>query len=163
MSAPRLALADAAATEALGAALARTLPAAAAAARPGVVYLRGELGAGKTTLARGFLHALGVTGTIRSPSYTLVESYGTPAGDIWHADLYRLTAPGEIEALGLQDLSGVAVLLVEWPERGQPGLAPADLTLVLHHSGEQRMAELAAGSDSGRRWLAALQQRLPFT
>jgi tRNA threonylcarbamoyladenosine biosynthesis protein TsaE len=157
----RLALPDAAATEALGAALARTLPTGVGS--PLIVYLHGELGAGKTTLARGFLRALGVAGTIRSPSYTLVESYGALPGEIWHADLYRLAAPDEIGALGLHELPGVAVLLVEWPERGLPGLAPADLVVGLHHGGEARTAGVAAGSERGGRWLAALAETLPFT
>lgn len=132
-------LSGAAATEALGAALARVLV-------PGLVlYLHGELGAGKTTLTRGLLRALGVTGAVRSPTYTLIEPYDTAFGRIFHLDLYRITAAEELEYLGLRDLcTGDAALIVEWPERGAGVLPPADLSLRLHHAGEARRAELEA-------------------
>jgi len=151
-----------AATLALGAALARSLPRAAPDAL--VVYLQGDLGSGKTTLARGLLHALGVNGTVRSPSYTLVESY-EPAGLlVLHLDLYRLREPGELEQLALRDqLRAGVLLLVEWPERA-PNLLPAadlDIELVLS-TGEgatpqlSRTASLRAASPAGRLWLAGL-------
>jgi tRNA threonylcarbamoyladenosine biosynthesis protein TsaE len=121
------------------------------------MYLQGELGAGKTTLARGLLQALGVAGTIRSPSYTLVENYDSTRGLIWHADLYRLTHASELGPLGLNELPEVALLLVEWPENGQPLLLPADLTVSLHYNGQERLAVMHAGSERGGAWLAALQ------
>ncbi|MGH8462209.1 MAG: tRNA (adenosine(37)-N6)-threonylcarbamoyltransferase complex ATPase subunit type 1 TsaE [Stenotrophobium sp.] len=117
---------DAGATEALGAALARAL-----AARPGgVIYLQGDLGAGKTTLARGFLRALGVTGVIRSPTYTLMEVYHVQARDVLHMDCYRLSDPLELHNLGLTDYPPQRTLwLVEWPEQGASVLPPSDIVI----------------------------------
>lgn len=127
-------LADAAATEALGAKLAGAL-------RCGVIYLSGDLGAGKTTLARGLLRALGVTGTIRSPTYTLMEIYDTPERVVLHMDLYRLQSPLELHQLGLMDYPPERTLwLVEWPERAAELLPPADLHLHLQMQGNGRLA-----------------------
>jgi tRNA threonylcarbamoyladenosine biosynthesis protein TsaE len=145
-------LADESATEALGAALARALPEGCAA--PLVLYLDGELGAGKTTLARGLLRALGVTGTIRSPSYTLVEPYDTPRVSVLHADLYRLQNSAEVPDLGLDELPLRGLLLVEWPERGQPQLPAADLVVHLAHDGTTRSARLQPVSAAGKCWLS---------
>lgn len=145
-----LALADEAATAALGQRLARTAPHGA------VVYLHGELGAGKSTLARAWLRALGVDGTIRSPTYTLVERY--PLGqdaEALHLDLYRIGAPGELEYLGL-DESGAVLWLVEWPERGGDALPAADLHVHLELDGAGRRARLAPGTGDGARWLDRL-------
>ncbi|HEY0661355.1 MAG TPA: tRNA (adenosine(37)-N6)-threonylcarbamoyltransferase complex ATPase subunit type 1 TsaE [Lysobacter sp.] len=140
-------LADAAETDALGAELARSSPERA------VLYLHGELGAGKSTLARALLRALGVTGAIRSPTYTLVERYPLPSGgEAWHLDLYRIGDAGELEFLGLD--GGEATLwLVEWPEHGRNALPPADLTVDLAVEGNGRRVNLSAGSPSGQRWL----------
>lgn len=153
MSAPhlQLALADAAATEALGANIAHSIArafelarvASASSARPPplTIFLQGELGAGKTTLAQGLLRALGVTGTIRSPSYTLVEPYDTSLGLILHADLYRLSSARDIEALDLFDAATAAkVLLVEWPERAQELLPVPDLHVQLLPTATGRQA-----------------------
>jgi tRNA threonylcarbamoyladenosine biosynthesis protein TsaE len=142
-------LADAAATEALGAALARTRPARA------VVFLEGDLGAGKSTLARALLRALGVTGAIRSPTYTLVERYPVPGGEAAHLDLYRLAAASELDFLGLDELSAEAGLwLVEWPDRGQGGLPAPDLRLRMAVEGSGRRIHLVAESPAGEAWLA---------
>ena len=142
---------DADATEALGARLAQTLPARA------VAYLHGDLGAGKSTLARALLRALGVTGTIRSPTYTLVEQYPLPAGGIaLHLDLYRIGDPGELEFLGL-DPAETRLWLVEWPERGQRGLPAVDLDVVLAMEGEGRRCQLQARTAIGEAWLDTLQ------
>jgi len=143
-------LADAAATDRLGVALAHTRPPQA------VVHLRGELGAGKSTLARALLRALGVVGAIRSPTYTLVERYPLASGgEAWHLDLYRIADAGELEFLGID--GGEAVLwLVEWPERGVGGLPAADLTIELSIDGAGRRAVLVPASAVGREWLAAL-------
>ena len=142
---------DADATEALGARLAQTLPARA------VVYLHGDLGAGKSTLARALLRALGVTGTIRSPTYTLVEQYPLATGGMaLHLDLYRIGDPGELEFLGL-DPAETRLWLVEWPERGQGGLPAADLDVVLAVEGEGRRCQLQARSAIGEAWLDVLQ------
>ena len=134
------------ATEALGQALARTRPAVA------VVHLRGDLGAGKSTLARALLRALGVAGAIRSPTYTLVERYPVEGGEAWHLDLYRIGDAGELEFLGLDE--GAAVLwLVEWPERGGAALPRADLQVDLSVEGNGRAARLVAASPQGQQWL----------
>lgn len=114
-------LAGEAGTMALGAALAR------AGLHRGAVYLAGELGAGKTTLVRGFLRAAGVTGTIRSPTFTLVEEYRIGTMSVKHYDLYRLSDPEEIELLGLRDhVAAGALCFFEWPERGA-GVLPDPL------------------------------------
>ena len=139
-------LPDTDATEALGQALARTRPAVA------VVHLRGDLGAGKSTLARALLRALGVAGAIRSPTYTLVERYPVEGGEAWHLDLYRIGDAGELEFLGLDE--GAAVLwLVEWPERGGAALLPADLQVDLSVEDNGRAARLVAASPQGQQWL----------
>ncbi|WP_236493207.1 tRNA (adenosine(37)-N6)-threonylcarbamoyltransferase complex ATPase subunit type 1 TsaE [Xanthomonas massiliensis] len=148
MSAAMLAVAlpDEAATVALGRALAAARPERA------VVHLQGDLGAGKSTLARALLRALGVAGTIRSPTYTLVERYPVPGGEAWHLDLYRIGDPGELDFLGL-DEGGAALWLVEWPERGRGGLPPADLTVALSIDGPGRRARLQAHTEAGAGWL----------
>lgn len=146
-----LRLDDPAATERLGAVLAATAPA------PAVVHLRGELGAGKSTLARAWLRALGVAGAIRSPTYTLVERYPLPHGEALHLDLYRIGDAAELEFLGL-DEADAALWLVEWPERGGRGLPAPDLVVALALAGDGRRAALSAGSPLGRAWLDRLVQ-----
>ena len=142
---------DADATDALGARLAQALP------RHAVAYLHGDLGAGKSTLARALLRALGVTGTIRSPTYTLVEQYPLPAGGMaLHLDLYRIGDPGELECLGL-DPAETRLWLVEWPERGQGGLPEADLDVTLAVEGTGRRCRLHARTAAGETWLRALR------
>ncbi|WP_305805421.1 tRNA (adenosine(37)-N6)-threonylcarbamoyltransferase complex ATPase subunit type 1 TsaE [Stenotrophomonas sp. YIM B06876] len=145
-------LPDAAATDQLGQALAATRPALA------VVHLQGDLGAGKSTLARALLRALGVQGAIRSPTYTLVERYPVAGGEAWHLDLYRIGDAGELDFLGLDD-AAATLWLVEWPERGRGGLPPTDLSVALAMEGTGRRARLAAASEAGRQWL----QRLAHT
>jgi tRNA threonylcarbamoyladenosine biosynthesis protein TsaE len=151
------ALADSDATEALGARFARHLPGTAAGNRPPLVlYLSGELGAGKTTFARGLLRALGVTVPVRSPSYTLLEQYELADGMALHLDLYRLAGEAEFEQLGTRDyfLPG-SLWLVEWPERAPCGLPPADLCLEFALQVDAHRARLAAVSPAGAAWLAA--------
>ncbi|MDP9010149.1 MAG: tRNA (adenosine(37)-N6)-threonylcarbamoyltransferase complex ATPase subunit type 1 TsaE [Pseudomonadota bacterium] len=148
------ALPDSGITERLGAALARAFSAFSTGA---VVHLRGELGSGKTTCARSLLHALGVTATVRSPTYTLVDTYSTLALNLVHVDLYRLRSSAEVEELGLRDLTGPnSLMLIEWPEQGGGAVPPADLDLQLRYAGESRVASLRAGSDVGAGWLAKL-------
>jgi tRNA threonylcarbamoyladenosine biosynthesis protein TsaE len=145
-------LADSSVTEALGQALGRSLPGAAA-----VVHLRGELGAGKTTCVRSLLRALGVTGLVRSPTYALVETYSLDALTCVHVDLYRLQTLTEVDELGLRDLVGPGhLLLVEWPERGGAAVPPADLDLALQYAGEGRQARLRAATAVGSEWLENL-------
>lgn len=146
-----LRLDDPAATESLGALMAASAPV------PAVVHLRGELGAGKSTLARAWLRALGVAGAIRSPTYTLVERYPLPQGEALHLDLYRIGDATELEFLGL-DEAEVVLWLVEWPERGGRGLPSPDLVVALAMEGVGRRAELSAGSSVGRDWLDRLVQ-----
>lgn len=143
-------LADPEATAQLGQALAASRPA------HGVVHLHGDLGAGKSTLARALLRALGVIGTIRSPTYTLVERYPLPGGgEAWHLDLYRIGDPGELEFLGL-DTDEVTLWLVEWPERGRGALPAADLVIDLSVAGEGRQARIRAQSPTGEAWAGAV-------
>ncbi|KFN49030.1 tRNA (adenosine(37)-N6)-threonylcarbamoyltransferase complex ATPase subunit type 1 TsaE [Arenimonas composti] len=150
MSARTVFLPDEAATIAAAQALAAAAPA------PAVVFLEGDLGAGKSTLARAWLRALGVTGTVRSPTYTLVERYPlADGGEAVHLDLYRLADAGELDFLGLDELAGSARLwLVEWPERGRGGLPAPDLRLQLQGEGAGRRLGLDPTSPAGRAWLA---------
>jgi tRNA threonylcarbamoyladenosine biosynthesis protein TsaE len=122
-----------------------------------VVYLSGELGAGKTTFARGFLRALGVTTAVRSPTYTLLELYAAGALTVVHVDLYRLRDAAELEGLGLRDLARAGyVWLIEWPERGGAGLPPADLALGFAVGARGHNIEVTARSGPGREWLRQL-------
>jgi tRNA threonylcarbamoyladenosine biosynthesis protein TsaE len=149
-----LELADSSVTEILGQALARTLPGAAAGA---VVYLQGDLGAGKTTCVRALLRTLGVTGLVRSPTYTLVETYELAALTCVHVDLYRVQVLAEVDELGLRDWVGPGcLLLVEWPEKGGDVLPPADVNLLLCYAGEARRARLSAETPLGQAWLGNL-------
>jgi tRNA threonylcarbamoyladenosine biosynthesis protein TsaE len=144
-------LADEAATEAFGARLAALL------AGGEVVHLQGGLGAGKTTLCRGLLRALGHRGAVKSPTYTLVETYACGARRVHHFDLYRLREPLELEDLGVRDyVDGEALLLIEWPERGA-GCTPApDLVLELREDGAARRIRWSASSPRGEAIVAAL-------
>jgi tRNA threonylcarbamoyladenosine biosynthesis protein TsaE len=143
-------LASPEATDRFGALLAATRPARA------VVHLHGDLGAGKSSLARAVLRALGVRGAIRSPTYTLVERYPlTDTHEAVHLDLYRIGDPGELEFLGLDPAEG-ALWLIEWPERGGSHLPAADLDIALALKGEGRVADLVAQSPVGEAWIAGL-------
>jgi tRNA threonylcarbamoyladenosine biosynthesis protein TsaE len=147
-------LADADATVRLAGALASTQPGQA------VVLLHGDLGAGKSTLARGWLRALGVEGAIRSPTYTLVEHYPLPAGGKGlHLDLYRIGDARELDFLGLDD-AGETLWLVEWPERGRGALPPADLEIDLAVAGDGRSVRLIPLSPAGEAWLGRLAGQL---
>jgi tRNA threonylcarbamoyladenosine biosynthesis protein TsaE len=138
----------------MGVALARSFPGADLGA---IVHLRGELGSGKTTCARALLHALGVTAPVRSPTYTLVNTYSAPALTCVHVDLYRVQTTAEVEELGLRDMTGSGCLmLIEWPEKGGIVVPRADLLLQLHYQGDARSAALGAATATGRAWLAKL-------
>jgi tRNA threonylcarbamoyladenosine biosynthesis protein TsaE len=147
-------LPDSGATEALGAALARAFPGAGSGA---IVHLRGELGSGKTTCARSLLRTLGVTAPVRSPTYTLVDTYSVATLTCVHVDLYRVQSTTEVEELGLRDMTGSGYLmLVEWPEKGGVAVPPADLYLQLVYQGDARSAALGAASETGKEWLTKL-------
>lgn len=138
-------------TARLGAALARTRPPQAA------VHLHGDLGAGKSTLARALLRGLGVTGSVRSPTYTLIERYPIEGGEAWHLDLYRLGDASELDFLGLDE--AVATLwLIEWPEKGRGGLPVPDLEVYLGIAGDGRDARFVAGTEMGQAWLGRLAE-----
>jgi tRNA threonylcarbamoyladenosine biosynthesis protein TsaE len=142
-------------TESFGARLAAAKPAALDGAV--IVYLTGDLGAGKTTLARGFLRACGVTSPVRSPTYTLVESYEVAGLTVVHLDLYRLHDPSELEPLGLRDLARPGYLwLVEWPERGAGRLPPADLVISLQVAENTHRLTASEGTAVGTGWLSRL-------
>ncbi len=139
-----LKLADEAATLALGAELGRVAQGGA------VVYLNGDLGAGKTTFCRGLLHGLGFAGAVKSPTYTLVEPYELPQLAVYHFDLYRLHDPQELEYMGVRDYFEPGKLcLVEWPEKGGPLLPAADISITIQVVSVGREAHLAAYSAVG--------------
>lgn len=143
-------------TEAVGARLALNLPSANSRALQ--LQLHGDLGAGKTTLARGFLHALGHSGVVRSPTYTLFETYDLREITVVHADLYRLQSPDEFEGLGLRDLAAPGhVWLIEWPQRAANWLPPADVEVTLTAHPDAHRVELEALSSLGERWLAQVR------
>lgn len=141
-------------TDALGHRLAAVL---AARTQGGVMTLTGELGAGKTALARAMITALGYAGPVVSPSYTLVEPYEVAGGTLYHLDLYRLGDPEELEFLGIRELAPESdLLLIEWPEQGRGFLPPADLDIRLAYWNNGRRASLQAFSAGGLRWLTRL-------
>jgi tRNA threonylcarbamoyladenosine biosynthesis protein TsaE len=152
----RLRLAAEADTLALGASAARSLPDAQL---PFVVELTGDLGAGKTTFARGLLQALGVTRPIRSPSYGLLELYEVAGRQVLHLDLYRLHDPEELENLGLRDYHEPRSLwLVEWPDRGAGRLPAADARLAFSPGSDGHAVELTALTHMGEEWVTRLLQ-----
>ena len=123
---------------------------------PCIIFLQGDLGAGKTTLVRGFLRGRGYTGPVRSPTYTLVEPYPLVNETVYHLDLYRLVDAEELEYLGLRDmLDSANILLIEWPERGEGWLPQADLELHIQHRQDGRMIQFCANTSKGEAVLAA--------
>jgi len=124
-----------------------------------VVYLTGGLGAGKTALTRGFLHALGVIGAVRSPTYTLIELYETSAVTALHLDLYRLADPAELDNLGLREWARAGHLwLIEWPERALDRLPAADLVVRLTAGASGHDIEVRGASPVGQSWLDGVEK-----
>jgi len=140
--------------EALGAAIGRLLG-------PGtVIHLRGEIGAGKTTLTRGILRGLGVTTPVKSPTYTLVEPYEGGRGPVYHFDLYRLADPEELHFFGAEEyFSPDSICILEWAERAGNALPPPDLVLeAAYRDATSRTVHLEAWTDRGRAILEGLAQ-----
>ena len=144
---------DEAATLAFGARLARVI-------EPGLsVHLHGDLGSGKTTLARGLLRGLGYQGRVKSPTYTLVELYTISRLNLYHFDFYRFRDPREWRDAGLDEyFNDASVCLVEWPEKAAGLLPDADLDIALELAGDGRELSLYAGTESGKACLNRLMQ-----
>ena len=130
----------------------------ALAATRDIIALKGDLGAGKTTFARGFIRARGCTEEVPSPTFTLVQVYELGAAAIWHFDLYRIKSPEEAWELGIEDAFSEGISLIEWPERLGPLLPPRRLEIELLFGGrpEARRAVL----DPGEGWQARLAKIL---
>ncbi len=148
----RLAIDDVAATKALAAKVAAEL-------QPGfIVYLQGELGAGKTTFVQGLLQSLGYAGIVKSPTYTLVEPYSIAGKEFYHFDLYRINHPQALEEMGLRDyFDGVAICLLEWPEHGDGLLPTADIIMTLDYADIGRTVDIQAHTAVGEQIIKQLQ------
>jgi tRNA threonylcarbamoyladenosine biosynthesis protein TsaE len=149
-----LSLPSEAATLRLGEAL------AAGASNGRVLYLRGELGSGKTTLARGLIRALGHPGRVKSPTYTLLEPYSLLRLNLYHFDFYRFRNPSEWLSSGFREhFNPQSLCIVEWPERAGDLITPPDLEIQLSYDGEARKAVAAAHSAPGKSWLETALSR----
>lgn len=151
----KLEAADEAAMLALGARI------AAVSGGVGVIYLHGDLGAGKTTLSRGILRGLGHAGAVKSPTFTLVEPYEIGALRAFHFDLYRLVDPEELEFLGIRDyFEGDALCLIEWPQRGEGVLPKPDLDITISPQASGRSLLLQGHGTRGDAWCKALSGKV---
>ena len=145
-------LADEAATVAMGSQLATLID------RGAVIYLHGDLGAGKTTLTRGIVQGFGHKGKVKSPTYTLVEPYELARANVYHFDLYRLGDPEELEYMGIRDyFSEQAICVVEWPEKGGEFIPTPDLDVTLVYVGDARKVAINALSERGAMIVKKLQ------
>lgn len=151
MSMLELYLHDEAATLQLGRRLAQLIGAV------GLIYICGDLGAGKTTFARGFMQGMGYCGRVKSPTYTLIEPYQVAERRVYHCDFYRIGQPQELHFIGIQEyINDQAICLIEWPERGAGVLPQPDLWLRLRVNDQGRQAVLESGSQRGTTWLEQL-------
>ncbi len=126
---------------------------------PCIVYLRGDLGAGKTTFARAYIHSLGYRGYVKSPSYGLLETYEVGGQKILHLDLYRIEDPEELEYLAIRDLfDEQSVLLVEWPDRGGRFLPAPDVVLEFGEKNEVRFISCNSASGHGLELVARVKR-----
>jgi tRNA threonylcarbamoyladenosine biosynthesis protein TsaE len=140
------------ATVAMGSQLAQLLSAG------GVIYLRGDLGAGKTTLSRGIVQGLGHNGKVKSPTYTLVEPYELSSVNVYHFDLYRLGDPEELEYMGIRDyFNGQSVCIIEWPDKGRGFIPVPDLEIEMRYDGQAREISLQACSSRGQAMIEKLR------
>lgn len=151
-------VASAEATEALAALVARHIQV------PCYVALQGDLGAGKTTFVRGFLHALGYIGKVKSPTYTLLEPYEVNSQVVNHFDLYRLSDPEELELMGAREqFSSQTICLVEWPEQGEGWLPKMDVWVNIEHQHPGRQFRFSARTKNGENLLSKIESNLPNT
>ena len=143
----------------IASAVSATLNEKPSAAQSLLIALSGDLGAGKTTISRGILNGLGHSGSVKSPTYTLVEPYELPLGRVCHFDFYRLIDPEELEYMGFRDyLVEASLCLIEWPERGQGFLPNADIEIGIIQTEQGRTVSLKAGTDLGNKIILGLQE-----
>lgn len=123
-----------------------------------VIYLHGDLGAGKTTLTRGIVQGCGHNGKVKSPTYTLVEPYELVRGNVYHFDLYRLGDPEELEFMGIRDyFSTDSICIVEWPEKGGEFIPVPDLNITLSYTGNERKIIINSASERGAKIVEKLK------
>ncbi len=128
---------------------------------PLIIYLQGELGAGKTTFARALIQSLGYSGRVKSPTYGLLESYQAGGFDFLHLDLYRIENPVELEYLAIADqFSRNGILLIEWPEKALTALPPADICLIFMENTRGRSLQCEAASQVGREIIEKLKEEI---